>query len=47
VVDGTRLCYGHAFVLLALSGAHMAGAATREDVEGVWQVFHDKNWISD
>ena len=37
--DATKLCYGHAFVLLALSGAHMVGAATREDVEGIWELL--------
>jgi mannose/cellobiose epimerase-like protein (N-acyl-D-glucosamine 2-epimerase family) len=36
IVDATKLCYGHGFVLLALAGAHMVGAAERSDVEGIW-----------
>ena len=39
VVDATKLCYGHAFVLLAMAGAHLVGAAERSDVEGVWDLL--------
>jgi mannose/cellobiose epimerase-like protein (N-acyl-D-glucosamine 2-epimerase family) len=42
VVDATKLCYGHGFVLLALSGAHMVGAAERSDVEGIWELLESR-----
>ena len=31
-----------ALVLLALSGAHKAGCATREDVEGIWDLLESR-----
>lgn len=42
VVDATKLCYGHGFVLLALSGAHMVGAAERSDIEGIWELLESR-----
>ena len=42
VVDATKLCYGHGFVLLALSGAHMVGAADRSHMEGIWDTLESR-----
>ena len=44
VVDPTRYCYGHAFVLLALSKAHQAGLELTADIEEVYDLLEIRFW---
>ena len=45
VVDGTRHCYGHAFVLLAAAGARKAGAEGADALlEDIWNLLESRFW---
>jgi mannose/cellobiose epimerase-like protein (N-acyl-D-glucosamine 2-epimerase family) len=45
VEDGTRYCYGHAFVLLAAAGAKKAGADRADELlEGIWNLLELRFW---
>lgn len=47
VEDGTRHCYGHAFVLLAAAGARKAGAEGAEPLmEDIWNLLERRFWDS-
>jgi len=44
VIDPTRHCYGHAFVLLALSMAHQAGINLAAEIDKVYELLEAKFW---
>ena len=45
VTDGTRHCYGHAFVLLAAAGARKAGAAGASALmDDIWDLLESRFW---
>lgn len=44
VADPTRHCYGHAFVLLALSTAHRAGIDLAADISEVYDLLEARFW---
>ncbi|MFV0410789.1 MAG: AGE family epimerase/isomerase [Paracoccus sp. (in: a-proteobacteria)] len=48
VVDGTRHCYGHAFVLLAAAGAKKAGVDGADALlDDVWTLLEARFWEKD
>lgn len=44
VTDPTRHCYGHAFVLLALSTAHQAGIDLEREIGDVFELLETRFW---
>eukprot|EP00755_Sulcionema_specki_P006036 Sspe_Gene.34380::Locus_16717_Transcript_1_1_Confidence_1.000_Length_1283::g.34380::m.34380 len=47
VTEGQRLCYGHAFVLLAMAMAHKAGVVGAEKVATIYEILEKRFWRGD